>query len=129
MPTAVLNLAPEKSYVELRNKVKTHLAKALKTGVLSIEELRAILFIFEKTETHAELEAFLEIFSESFPVLQEFEIGKRREAKTDLESKVKNLVYKIVLKNPLKAGEIAKATLKSGMTWAELIRMYPELEE
>ena len=102
-------LAFEKSYVELQNKVKNLLARALQTHTISIEELMAILTIFEKTETHAELEAFIEIFAEAFPILQQFEQEKRESSKSDLETKMKNVVSVMIKKDPLKATQIAKA--------------------
>ena len=122
-------LAFEKSYVELQNKVKNLLARALQTHTISIEELMAILTIFEKTETHAELEAFIEIFAEAFPILQQFEQEKRESSKSDLETKMKNVVSVMIKKDPLKATQIAKAALKPGMTWEALKEEFPEIEE
>ncbi len=121
--------ALEKSYVELQNRVKNLLARALQSHVISIEELMAMLTIFKETETHAELEAFIEIFAEAFPILQQFEQQKRESSKTDLESKVKKVVGVMIKKDPLKATRIAKAALKPGMTWEALTEEFPEIEE
>jgi hypothetical protein len=125
MPVATL----EKSYVELQNKVKFLLADALKRRLISIEELQAILIIFSRTETTYELEAFLEIFADSFPVLKQFEHEKRKTAKGKIEDRAREVVQKMIKKDPMKAAEIAKAALKPGVTWEELTARFPELEE
>lgn len=119
----------EQSYVELRNKVKHVMARALQAHVITIEEVAAMLFIFEKAETFTELEAFIEIFSEAFPILQKFGEEKQAQAKGALEEIVKKVVGKLVKKDPLKATQIAKAALKPGITWEELVKEFPELNE
>lgn len=119
----------EQSYVELRNKVKGIMARALQAHVITIEEVMAMLFIFEKAETFMQLEAFIEIFSDAFPVLQKFGEQKKEYAKNALEEIVKKVVGKLVQKDPLKATQIAKAALKPGVTWEDLVKEFPELGE
>lgn len=122
-------LAPEKSYIELRNKVKLLLADALKRKVIGIEELAAILFIFQRAESTYELEAFLEIFNEAFPILKQFEHERRKEVRSNLEEKIKPFVSKLIKKDPLRAALIAKDALHPEMTWEELKKKYPEINE
>lgn len=120
-------MAPEKSYVELQNKVKHLLANALKRKAITIEELAAILFIFQRTETTMELEAFIEIFDEAFPILKQFEREKRQEVRTSLEEKVKPYVSQLIKKDPLRATMLAKDALNPLMTFEELKKKYPEI--
>ena len=110
----------DKTYLAIQDKVKNMLITALKIKAISSEELMAVLFILGQTSTTLELETFLDIFKDSFPVLGQYSEEKREVAKVDLEERVKVAVSKLVHKDPLKATEIAKAALKSGVTWEEL---------
>ena len=119
----------DKAYLVMQEEIKSTLAQAFKIKAIGMEDLLAILFILGQTDNSLELETFVDIFSDSFPVLKDYEVGKRSETKSGLEEKVRQIVSKMVSKDPLKATEIAKAALKPGMTWENLKKEFPEIEE
>jgi len=119
----------DKAYLAMQEEIKSALVNAFKIKAIGVEDLLAILFILGQTDNAPELEAFVDIFSDSFPVLKDYEVGKRSEAKTGLEERVRKIVSKMVAQDPLKATEIAKAALQQGMTWDELMKEFPEIEE
>ncbi len=118
----------DKVYLAMQEEIKSMLVQAFKIKAIGVEDLLAILFILGQTNNSLELETFVDIFSDSFPVLKDYEVGKRSEAKSGLEEKVRQIVTKMVAQDPLKATEIAKTALKPGMTWDELIKEFPEIE-
>jgi len=119
----------EKTYLAAQEKVKAMLATALKIKALDAEELMVILYILGQTSTTVELESFIDIFSESFPVLGDYAVSQKAELKGDLEERVKTAVSKIVQEDPLRAAEITKEALKPGAVWEEMIKKFPELKE
>ncbi len=119
----------DKTYLAMQAEIKSMLVQAFKIKAIGVEDLLAILFILGQTNNSLELETFVDIFSDSFPVLKDYEVSHRGEKKSDLEERVRKIVSKMVAEDPLKATEIAKAALKPGMTWDELIKEFPEIEE
>lgn len=119
----------DKAYTAMQEEIKSTLVNAFKIKAIGVEDLLAILFILGQTDNSLELEAFVDIFSDSFPVLKDYEVGKRSETKTNMEERVRQIVSKMVALDPLKATEIAKAALKQGMTWDELTKEFPEIEQ
>lgn len=123
----MINATLDRAYVELRERVKKQLAYALKTGHLELEELAAILFVLDKAEGQEELALFVEIFSEAFPVLKQIEVENRSAVRGDFEKQVKEIVSKLIKKDPLLATEIAKEALKPGMDLETLKKKYPQI--
>lgn len=121
--------ATDDGYRELQNKIKRHLAHAVELRQLSQEDLLAVLFLLSQTTTVLEQETFVEIFSDSFPVLKTVQLEKRSTAKGDVEAKVKKVVADMVFSNPKRATEITKAALKKDVSWEELVKQFPELGE
>lgn len=122
-------VATAPTYGELQQKIKLHLARAMELNQLDSEDLLTILFIFGQTSNLLELELFLDIFSDAFPVLKTVEIEKRTRIKVNIEEKVQKVVSKLVFTNPKRAAEIAKAALSKDASWDELVKKYPELGE
>lgn len=118
----------DKTYPAMQSEVKAMLVKAFKIKAIGVEDLLAILFILGQTHNSTELESFVDIFSDSFPVLKDYSVSKKSAAKGDLEEKVRKIVSKMVADDPLKATEIAKAALKSGVTWEDLVEQFPEIK-
>ena len=112
----------------LQNRVKFILARAIQLKKMQEDQLLACLYILSQAKSQYELESFINIFEDAFPVLKEITEGQAETAREDLETKVKNALGKIVKKAPLKATEIAKAAIEPGMTWDKLTARYPELK-
>ena len=119
----------DKAYLEMQEEIKVLLIKALKIKAITGEELMAVLFILGQASTAFELETIIEIFSDVFPVLSEFASDRKEVAKGDLEERVKVAVSKLMETDPIKATEIAKAALEPDITWEEIKKTYPEIEE
>jgi hypothetical protein len=117
------------TYEELQENVKGQLIQDLNLHKISVEELMAILYILGQTSTVYELEAFVDIFSDTFPTLKSISLDREETAKTDTEAKVKKVVSKLVQKDPMRATQLAKEALQSGASWDELLKKYPELGE
>ncbi len=120
--------AKDQAYLAMQNQIKSTLVQAFKIKAIEVDDLLAILFILGQTENSFQLETFIEIFSDSFPVLKDYAVSKKSDAKSDLDERVRKIVSKIVATEPLKATEIAKAALKAGTTWEELKKQFPEIE-
>src|SRR5258708_1573183 len=103
------NTATVISYEELQQKIKLHLSQAVEMNKISNENLLAVLFLLGQTTNVLELETFVEIFADAFPVLKTVEMEKRSKAKINIEEKVKKVVSKLVFTNPKRATEITKA--------------------
>ena len=123
------NVATAVSYKELQNKIKLHLAQAVEMDRISHEDLLGVLFLLGQTSTLLELETFVEIFADAYPVLKTVEIEKRSLAKGNVEEKVRKVVSQLVFTNPKRATEITKAALDKNVSWDELVKNFPELGE
>ncbi len=120
--------AKDQAYLAMQNQVKSTLVQAFKIKAIEVDDLLAILFILGQTENSFQLETFIDIFSDSFPVLKDYAVTKKSEVKSDLDERVRKIVSKMVAAEPLKATEIAKAALKPGATWDDLKQQFPEIE-
>jgi len=116
------------TYQELEQKVKLELAQAVENNKISNENLLAVLFLLGQTSTVLELETFMEIFSDAFPVLKNMDITKRAGIQTNMEDKVRKVVSQLVFTDPKRASDITKAALKKDAKWDELVQEFPELE-
>ena len=96
---------------------------------ISHEDLLGVLFLLGQTSTLLELETFVEIFADAYPVLKTVEIEKRSLAKGNVEEKVRKVVSQLVFTNPKRATEITKAALDKNVSWDELVKNFPELGE
>jgi hypothetical protein len=112
----------------LQNKVKFILARAIQLKKMQEDQLLACLYILSQAKSQYELEAFINIFEDAFPVLKEISEQKTETDKESLEAKIRAALGKIVKTAPLKATEIAKAAIEPGMTWEKLTARYPELK-
>lgn len=119
-------IAPE--HMTLQNKVKTILTRSFQLKKIDEPSLLACLYILSQAQSQYELEAFINLFSDSFPVLKEIGEQQVESAKESLESRVREALSRVVKTAPLKATEIAKASQEPGMTWEKLVARYPELK-
>jgi hypothetical protein len=118
-----------KSYQDLQLKIKLQLARGLELKKIKIEELMAILFILGQTNTTDELEMFVEIFSDSFPILKTIHLQTHEHTKRNIEVSVKKTISKILLVDPIRATQLAKEALQKNVNWDDLVKKYPELNE
>lgn len=127
--SSTINIEIEQSYLELQSRIKLLLARALEVRKITIEELLAILFILGQTTTTFELEAFVEIFADVFPVLKTVQLEKSEKEKINVQDRVKTVISKMVLSDPLRAAQLAKDALQKDISWEKLTAKYPELKE
>ena len=71
----------------------------------------------------------MEIFNDAFPALKQIDFENRSVARGDFEKQIKEIVSKMIKKDPLLATEIAKEALKPGMDFEKLKQKYPQIEE
>lgn len=116
-------------YSDLQNTIKLALARELEHKHISVEQVMAILFLFGQTTTVEQIEAFLDIFQETFPVLQHVVTQRSEENKVGVEDRVKKAATKMITKDPMRAAQLAKDALERHMTWDALVQKYPELGE
>lgn len=117
-----------KEYIALQDEVKQQLADFYEIGKIKLEELMAVLYIFSFTETAEELNAFVHIFADSFPVLKEVQIKHTATEKVNMEHSVLDVVKKVLPKNPALAAKLSKEAAKGGMTMERLTEKYPEVK-
>ena len=117
------------TYKDFELKIKLQLARGLEMRKLTMEDLMAILFILGQTQTIEELEMFVEIFADSFPISKSIHLQKHEHTKRNIEEAVKKAISKILMVNPLRATQLAKEALNKGANWDELVKKYPELNE
>lgn len=117
------------SYVELQNALKVFLANELERKRITVPEIMAILLIFGQTSTAEEIDGFVEIFKDTFPVLGDFGSQRSEGQKLEVKDKVKETVIKMIVSDPMRAGQLAKDALNSGISWEELVAKYPELNQ
>lgn len=117
------------SYVELQNNLKQFLAKELETRHITVEQIMAILLIFGQTSTVDEIDVFLEIFGETFPVLRDFDLQRREGKKVAVKDQVKDTVIAMIATDPMRAAQLAKDATNNDISWEELLAKYPELNQ
>ncbi len=117
------------SYVELQNNLKQFLAKELEARHITVEQIMAILLIFGQTSTVDEIDIFLEIFGETFPVLRDFDLQRREGKKIAVKDQVKDTVITMIATDPMRAAQLAKDATNNDISWEELLAKYPELNQ
>lgn len=115
------------NYIELQNDLKLFLAKELESKRISVEQVMAILLIFGQTSTVEDIDGFVEIFRETFPVLGDFGSTRSEGQKLEVKDQVKETIIKILATDPMRAAELAKDALRSDLSWENLVAQYPEL--
>jgi len=128
MPVISPVISEEKDFLELQNKIRILFSSGIKKGAISVEEVLTALLLLGRAESFIELKTFVEIFSSSFPVLNKIGEEQKENFRTEIETKVKEAVGRIISKDPVMATKIAKASVEPGITWEELVRRFPELE-
>ena len=118
----------ELQYLDLQKRVKESLIQDLYLQKITPEQLLAILYVLGQASDADTLESFIEIFSDVFPNLKILLLNKEESEKSDLETRVKDLVSKLILKDPIKATELAKDALQHSMPWEEIEKKYPEIK-
>lgn len=116
-------------YVELQNEIKLFLANELEANRVTVSEIMAILLILGQTSTRAELEAFVEIFQDSFETLKSFTMEKTESEKLEVKDQVKETIMRIITTDPMRAAQLAKDAISKDISWEELTNKYPELNE
>lgn len=116
-------------YVELQNNLKLFLAKELEIGRINVQEVMAILLIFGQTSTVEEIDAFVEIFKDTFSVLGDFGATRSEGQKLEVKDQVKDTVIKILSTDPMRAAQLAKDAVSKDIPWDELVAKYPELNQ
>ena len=114
-------------YVELQNDLKLFLAKELESKRISVEEIMAILLIFGQTSTVEDIDGFVEIFRETFPVLGDFGSTRSEGQKLEVKDQVKETIIRILATDPMRASQLAKDALRNDLSWDQLVEQYPEL--
>lgn len=117
------------SYVELQNALKVFLANELERKRITVPEIMAILLIFGQTSTVEEIDGFVEIFKDTFPTLGDFGSQRAEGQKFEVKDKVKDVVIKMISSDPMRAAQLAKDALNSGIPWEDLVAKYPELNQ
>lgn len=117
------------AYKKLERKIQEMIAKGIRLKTIAIDEAIAVLFLFSQTTNIFDLETFVEMFSDSFPFLRQLAEEKASDTKHDLETKVRTHLEKVVKTDPIKASYITQKALQPGMTWDELVKEFPELEQ
>jgi|GEM_PF-2378843 len=129
MPVLEAETVQLAAYQKLEKKVQDLMAKGIRLKMVSLSEAIAVLFLFSQSTDIYDLETFVEIFAESFPFLRQLVEEKEFGSKTDMETKVRSALEKIVKIDPIKASLITQRTLQPGITWDELVHEFPELEQ
>lgn len=117
------------SYVELQNNLKQFLARELEARHITVEQIMAVLLIFGQTSTVDEIDVFLEIFGETFPVLRDFDLQRREGKKVAVKDQVKDTVITMIATDPMRAAQLAKDATNNDISWEELLAKYPELSQ
>lgn len=117
------------SYVELQNNLKQFLARELEARHITVEQIMAVLLIFGQTSTVDEIDVFLEIFGETFPVLRDFDLQRREGKKVAVKDQVKDTVITMIATDPMRAAQLAKDATNNDISWEELLAKYPELNQ
>jgi hypothetical protein len=115
------------AYIALQEEIKNFLARAFEEERLTKEELLAILYLFGFTNTERELEAFLYIFAESFPILKGLTEKKAGAQKVEFDQGMAGLVQKILHDDPLLAAQVGVEVARPGTTLAKLKEQYPAI--
>lgn len=128
MPVANYQASTKVTFQQLTDRVKQELIKGLKLHTIPLEDLMAILFIFSRATNTEELHFFCSIFNDEFPILKGITEEQESKAQLNMEGRIKTAISKLVQKNPMLAAQIAKAAIKPGISWEDLVTQFPELE-
>jgi hypothetical protein len=117
------------AYITLQNQVKNQLADFLERGKMKVEEVMAILYLFSFTQTVEELQAFILLFSDSFPVLNNLAVQEEVSRKQAFDQQLAMLVQNVLKKDPQLAAHIGKEVSKKGITMEQILQKYPEVKK
>ena len=106
--------------------VRLFLADALAKQLLDSAQLYLLFFLLENVETQEDLVERLTSLEEDLPFLKEL-ISKLQNDRQDYEDKLVAIVSKLAVSNPVLAVEVSKTALAKNMTWENLIKIYPEI--
>ena len=116
-------------YLELQEKIKKILVRNLKMRTMSQADAVAFLLIFSQIGDRENLGEYCELFSGTFPFLNEITEESKAFIKTAIEQKIRLALDKIIKKDPVLATKIAKDAFLPGITWEELVSKYPDLKQ
>jgi len=117
------------AYITLQNQVKNQLADFLERGKMKVEEVMAILYLFSFTQTVEELQAFILLFADSFPVLNNLAVQEEVSRKQAFDQQLAMLVQNVLKKDPQLAAHIGKEVSKKGITMEQILQKYPEVKK
>lgn len=118
----------QQTYNELQQKIKLLLARELEFRHITVQEVMAVLLLFGQTKTIEEIEAFVEVFQDTFPVLKTLISEEAEAKKVTIQDRVKIAAQKIIKKDPMKAASLIQDALGKNAIWEDLVKKYPELE-
>ncbi len=117
------------AFISLQNQVKNQLADFFDKGKIRLEELMAILYLFSFTETVEELQNFILLFGDSFPVLQDLAVKQEASTKQSLDQSLAVLVQNVLKKDPVLAVKLGKEASQKGVTMEQILEKYPEARQ
>lgn len=117
------------SFQKVVDRLKHHINEEFMRRKLDLAHLMALLYIFNYAKNEDELVVLAKLFSDRFPAVESFLNEIKVSKKKSLEKEIENILKKIVVENPAKASEIAKAGMEKGMTLSKLIQKYPEIKK
>jgi len=117
------------AYITLQNQVKNQLADFLERGKMKVEEVMAILYLFSFTQTVEELQAFILLFADSFPVLNNLAVQEEVSRKQAFDQQLAMLVQNVLKEDPQLAAHIGKEVSKKGITMEQILQKYPEVKK
>lgn len=118
----------QQTYGELQQKIKLLLARELEFHHIAVQEVMAVLLLFGQTKTVEQIEAFIEVFQDTFPVLKTLISQEAEEKKVTIQDRVKIAAQKIIKKDPMRAASLIQDALEKNAIWEDLVKKYPELE-
>ncbi|MBI5152787.1 hypothetical protein HZA39_04585 [Candidatus Peregrinibacteria bacterium] len=117
------------SFQNLVDRLKHHINEEFTRRKMDLAHLTALLYIFGYAKNEDELAVLAKPFSDRFPAIESFLNEIKINEKKLLEKEIEKIIKKIVVENPAKASEIAKAGMEEGMTLNKLIEKYPEIKK
>lgn len=118
----------QQTYGELQQKIKLLLARELEFHHITVQEVMAVLLLFGQTKSVEQIEAFVEVFQDTFPVLKTLISQEQEAKKITIQDRVKIAAQKIIKKDPMRAASLIQDALEKNATWEDLVKKYPELE-
>jgi len=117
----------DSKFIELRESIKKQIVRAFKAKKLKLEEVAAILFFLAFAENYIELQTFFDLLAPQYPVLASLQEDMKIDARINFENKIKAALHDLMLTDPMRAAVFSKAALKQGVTWEELAKDFPEI--